>query len=245
MNNKGQVYYAGVLGYQGREEGVTIFPPALIPNTNDIIQISSFRTHSLLLNKDGRVLSFGSNTDGELGLSSLDDKSIPTLIPDIDNIIQVSAGREFSLILNDKGYVYSFGRNQYGQLGQGHNRNLNKPTLIGNISDIIQISAGGHHSLLLDKNGYVYSFFGANGAGQLGLGDDIDKSIPTLIAKLENIIMVSCGNAHSLVLNKNGKVYSFGMGIQGQLGFFSIYEPIPSLIYSLIISLKYRVDLLP
>jgi alpha-tubulin suppressor-like RCC1 family protein len=37
------------------------------------------------------------------------------------------------------------------------------------------------------------------------------RSIPTLI-NLNNIIEVSAGNTHSLLLNKNGQVYAFGDG---------------------------------
>jgi alpha-tubulin suppressor-like RCC1 family protein len=46
--------------------------------------------------------------------------------------------------------------------------------------------------------------------GQLGLGDEIYRNIPTLISSLNNIFRISTGFSHSMVLNNNGQVYSFG-----------------------------------
>lgn len=55
----------------------------------------------------------------------------------------------------------------------------------------------------------VYSF-GANGNGQLGLGDSRMRTAPARIAALSNVRAVAAGDRHSLVLLHNGDVYSFG-----------------------------------
>jgi alpha-tubulin suppressor-like RCC1 family protein len=47
--------------------------------------------------------------------------------------------------------------------------------------------------------------------GQLGLGDLLDRNYPKIIPGLNNIIQVSAGYQHSLVLHNNGSVYSFGL----------------------------------
>ena len=46
--------------------------------------------------------------------------------------------------------------------------------------------------------------------GQLGLGDTINRYSPNLITNLKNIIQISAGAYHSLALNNNGDVFSFG-----------------------------------
>ena len=42
--------------------------------------------------------------------------------------------------------------------------------------------------------------FGRNDDGELGLGDNIDKNVPTLIPNLNNVTSISLGEFHSLVL---------------------------------------------
>lgn len=83
--------------------------------------------------------------------------------------------------------------------------------------------------MALTAKGKVYGW-GAAACGQLGpdnnkpLPKDSEGSpyqpIPSLIVALtgKNIIAVSCGEAHTLVLDENGMVYSFGANSCGQLG---------------------------
>ncbi len=57
---------------------------------------------------------------------------------------------------------------------------------------------------------------------------------PTMIPTLENIISISAGAYHSLVLNNMGEVYSFGANNNGRLGLGNSYhENIPKLIPTL------------
>jgi E3 ubiquitin-protein ligase HERC4 len=54
--------------------------------------------------------------------------------------------------------------------------------------------------------------------GQLGLGNYIQYSIPTLIPNLNDITQIACGENHTLFLNSTSKVYSCGINVYGQLG---------------------------
>jgi alpha-tubulin suppressor-like RCC1 family protein len=59
-----------------------------------IIEISAGGHHSLLLNKNNKVYSFGINTFGQLGLNHTISMGFPTLI-NISDIIQISGGGIF------------------------------------------------------------------------------------------------------------------------------------------------------
>lgn len=61
---------------------------------------------------------------------------------------------------------------------------------------------------------------GNNKYGQLGLGDKLDRYIPTEIKSLENknIIRIIGGQYHTFAINKNGNVYVFGFNLSGELG---------------------------
>jgi hypothetical protein len=94
---------------------------------------------------------------------------------------------------------------------------------------IISIDCGDAHSMALTSKGEVYGW-GAAACGQLGpnynkiLPKDNEGSpyqpIPSYIKALEGkkIVAVSCGEAHTLVLDENGIIHSFGANSCGQLG---------------------------
>jgi alpha-tubulin suppressor-like RCC1 family protein len=198
--------------------------------------ISAGGTHSLICNTKGQVFSFGNNQNGQLGLDDRRNRSSPTLIeyPKFGKIVAVSAGGGHSLILNVRGQVYSFGYNEYGQLGLVEKFQFEMiPLLIdtSKIGPIVAISAGGYHSLILNDQGQVYAF-GQGICGQLGLDDDEDRTLPTLIEcpEMGKIIAISAGQGHSLILNDQGQVYSFGENEFGQLGHVDNDEVGPSLI---------------
>lgn len=177
--------------------------------------------HLLALDLTGQVYSFGSNSEGQLGLGPNNEVTAPTLIRGVNNIVQISAGTRHSLLLTADRQVYSFGDNPYGQLSLGDNIRRNIPTLIpanyfNNLS-IVQLSAGYNHSLMLTENGEVYSC-GFGLFSQLGLGDNNNLNISTLIPELNNIVQLSAGAKHSLILTSEGRVYSFGSTSGGRLG---------------------------
>ena len=204
----------------------------------NLLMISSTMNHSLVLNNDGRVYSFGWNQYGQLGHvgTSRDDVTTPTE-SNISNITAISAGKGHSMVLRNDGKVYSFGGNDFGQLGLDNRDNRLVPTQI-NINNIIAISAGGFHSLVLTEDGKVYSF-GRNNYCQLGFDDKAKRSVPTKIPniyttgsgyyedriKVSNykIKAISAGRNHNLLLSEDGKVYSFGDNSKGQLGRYTEY----------------------
>jgi alpha-tubulin suppressor-like RCC1 family protein len=72
------------------------------------------------------------------------------------------------------------------------------------------ISCGLWHALALTESGSVYSW-GFNDWGQLGVGDNKYREIPTLVI-LNDIIIekISCGQEYSLLLSRDGDIYAFG-----------------------------------
>ena len=79
------------------------------------------------------------------------------------------------------------------------------------------------NSSLLSSTGLVYSFGKDNSEGQLGQNDKESRNLPTLISSLntigEKIVSVSCGFKHVIAKSNLGKVFLWGSGTDGQLGF--------------------------
>jgi len=223
LSNAGQIYAFGdnELGQLGLGDYIFKIIPTLIENLVYIIQISAGYKYSLILSNSGQVYAFGSNFYGQLGLGDDTNKNIPTLIPNLPDIIQIASGCFHSLALSKSGQVYVFGDNRYDQLGLELRGPVIgpviEPTLNPHLSDIIQIAAGCLYSIILSNTGQVYAF-GNNSAGQLGLGNNVDRITPILIPDVTDIEQITAGGNHSLVLSNTGQIYAFGYNGHGQLG---------------------------
>ena len=88
---------------------------------------------------------------------------------------------------------------------------------------IISIELGKDHSSALSSSGRVF-IWGSNDRGQLGDGTTIDKTTPTEITSSfnlgagETIISINLGYAHSSALSSTGRVFTWGLNSNGQLG---------------------------
>lgn len=167
------------------------------------------------------VYSFGAGVHGRLGHGDSDDRHVPTPIlnfPFESTVKSVSGEWAHSLALLDNGDVYAFGAGGSGRLGLGDQTSRSVPVRIETLPGPAKaIAAGRAHSLVLLDNGDIYAF-GANGRGQLGLGDNDNRTHPEKIDALSNGKAIAAGNHYSLVLLENGNVYAFGHGFNGRLG---------------------------
>ena len=104
------------------------------------------------------------------------------------------------------------------------------------IKNIIKISTGNSHSLLLSENGNIYGL-GSNSWGELGLSNHFHKTtIAIHISKISNIIDISAGDGFSLILNNEGRAYSFGNNTYDQLGLGEKYGDRNSVYFPTLIS---------
>ena len=67
-------------------------------------------------------------------------------------------------------------------------------------------------------NGNELLGFGDNEYGQLGLGDNNNRNLPTLLMKDNTIRQIVCGGYHSFILKESGELFAFGNNTHGQLG---------------------------
>ena len=71
--------------------------------------------------------------------------------------------------------------------------------------------------MTLEGNLYAW---GNNSNHQLGIGYNSPKLVnhPTRVYNIEGVVQVSCGYEHSMALNDDGDLYSWGHGEGGLLG---------------------------
>lgn len=230
LNDKGQIYAWGMgsdgqLGLNNFEECVRV--PRNIKSLSDvqIAQVACGYRHSHALSKGGQVYSWGQNRFGQLGLG-MDGHSIssPQLIQSLQGIpfAQISAGGAHSFALTLSGAVFGWGRNKFGQLGLNDNNDRHFPALLKSLRSqrVIYICCGEDHTAALTKEGGVFTF-GAGGYGQLGHNTTNHEINPRKVFELMGnvVTQIACGRQHTLAfVPSSGKIDSFGLGGNGQLG---------------------------
>ncbi|KAM3610146.1 uncharacterized protein V6R79_026111 [Siganus canaliculatus] len=154
-------------------------------------------------------------------------------------VLQVACGNQHSLALTKDGQVYTWGRGSRGQLGLGERTEVStsSPQLLRSLSSLplVQVAAGGEQSFALSVSGGVFSW-GRNDRGQLGLGDRTDRHKPTFVRYLnmKKAVWICCGKDHTVILTKDGAVFTCGSDQYGQLGHNSFSDELrPRLVAEL------------
>lgn len=232
-----QVYSFGQgrLGVLGLGNYYNRGAPAVITGLYNIVQVSSSKNHTLMINNEYNVFSCGNNFYGNLGLWHYTRVLIPTLIPVLTGIVQVVVNETASLTLKNNGRVYFFGKNF------SLNENINRPVIIPDLYDIIQISMNDEYGLALSSCGHVYMISNTSSITQMSKDSSIihisgENTILWLTDKkqlgefdritfavthywdITNIISIAIGRLHGLMLTIRGEVYAFGNNKYGQLG---------------------------
>ncbi|KAE9598772.1 putative regulator of chromosome condensation 1/beta-lactamase-inhibitor protein II [Lupinus albus] len=162
--------------------------------------------HSAVITDAGAVLAFGWGLYGQCGQGSTDDELRPTCVSSLlgIRIEGVAAGLWHTVCTSADGDVYAFGGNQFGQLGTGVDQAETLPKLLDCPSlenvNIKSVSCGARHTAAVTDDGKVFCW-GWNKYGQLGLGDVIDRNIPSEVT-IEGCAAknVACGWWHTLLL---------------------------------------------
>ena len=83
----------------------------------------------------------------------------------------------------------------------------------------VQLAGGGNHVLIRTRCGQLLSF-GGNKFGQLGRSDFATRQVGRVVfpSGAGSIRQIACGSMHSLAIDDQGKLYSWGANHQGQLG---------------------------
>jgi uncharacterized repeat protein (TIGR02543 family) len=159
----------GKLGTAGTVNVSKLRKNTAIDNAN-LMVFAGKTGHSMVLQKDGRILSTGSNTYGQLGhgdalMETLFDPVINTEDTELTDVVFASLGESHSMVLKKDGTLWAMGRNSEFQLGISSTANQPKAVLV--LENVAHVAAGYNHTLAVKEDGSLWAA-GSNYYGQFG-----------------------------------------------------------------------------
>jgi hypothetical protein len=151
-----------------------------IPSLGNIGMVAAGESHSLALDKQGKVWAWGHNADGQLGDGSQTDRLSPGAVPGLPPVSMISARGMQSFALTGDGQIWAWGQNSEGQLGLGHTTSpIVTPARIANVDKVVKIAAGDRNTIALRRDGTLWTW-GRNFEGQAGDGSFAQRTSPGL-----------------------------------------------------------------
>lgn len=219
----------------GSHEIPHMSPPSPLygPFRTKVSGVTCGNNFTLVWTLDGDAYSWGCGRHGVLGHGDESDRESPTFITKFneDNVkvTFMDAGFVHCGAITSDGQVYMFGRGEDWALGLGTKKTkaVTIPTVVESLNgkDIVELSCSVNekhgHTLFVSRTGNVYSC-GDGYKGKLGLGDQENRKLPTMIPEVnfngEKITHVASGGIHSAAVSKEGQVFTWGCGSDGRLG---------------------------
>ena len=232
VNNTGLAFISGVFTNLAQGQAVT-----LAYNGANYFFVANYYGGTgndlVLLWADTKLMAWGNNTKGQLGLNTSTTTLIPTNVR-TDGALsgkvvrQVSVGDQHCLAVCTDGTVVAWGYNAEGELGIGNTAESSVPVAIDRSGvlagkTVVAVAAGAQHSLALCSDGTVAAW-GSNASGQLGNSSTTDSLVPVLVGTTgtalegRQVAGISAGDYHSLVFCTDGSAVSWGNNTSGQLG---------------------------
>ncbi|KAI0898856.1 RCC1/BLIP-II [Annulohypoxylon nitens] len=252
LTDDGWVYgwgtFRGSDGIIGFSDGVrTQATPTIIPGLKSISRLACGSNHVLALDQTGKVFTWGSGGQFQLGRKPLSRLGGPSagLTPQPcgkfskkHRATQVGAGSYHSFYIDDNEHVWAWGLNNYAQTGLNDDTGEDdamvlQPQIVKSLEDqkVSQIVGGEHHSVACTADGKLLTWGRVDGhqVGQPAsiytednaLFDSNNKPrillTPTLIDGIKTTY-VAAGTDTSFAIDEAGKVYSWGFSANYQTG---------------------------
>lgn len=187
-------------------------------------QVDAGNGHAIIMDKDGAIWTVGRNNFGQLGIGSHEKSPVPVKVPGLPKAMAFSRGYDHSMMVDEEGHIWTWGRNNYGQLGTPLLIDYDRPVKLKDSRKFTAVEGGHWHSLGLLESGKV-SAWGHNYYGELGNKTREHSEYMVSVLKqdreaLDDIVEIASVGAHSLALNEQGEVYSWGTNLSGELGHF-------------------------
>jgi alpha-tubulin suppressor-like RCC1 family protein len=220
---------------------VSATAPVAVRGLPGITQIATGQTHNLALTRDGKVMSWGSNSTGELGVGTRETGWTPAEVTGLANIVAIAAGSGqntygVSAAVRQDGTLWVWGNGSSAMMGNGVSnpspddpggRNL-LPLQVKGIAGAKAAAVGAGHIAALMNDGSVRAW-GMNGYGELGLGATSSyEAVPVKVPGLANVATLRLGGYNSYAIRSDGTLWIWGFGLSSGRGILSRHLAAPT-----------------
>mmetsp|Transcript_25115 Transcript_25115/g.18910 ORF Transcript_25115/g.18910 Transcript_25115/m.18910 type:complete len:224 (+) Transcript_25115:404-1075(+) len=214
--------YTQEIGALGHGDKTHYFQPKKVEffkeNGIKVKQVRAGLYHTVALTDDGKVYTWGRGLYGVLGNGTNAYSLVPLLNEEIESlkeedpdrkIVKIDSADEYTGVLFSTGELYVWGKNDRGQLGVGAGIGIDivesesSPVNISleNKLPIVDFHTGQNTMIMLDSEGGVH---------KTGLKLDYTPKKLGKSEDFEDIVAISCGRKHYVVLNKHNKLLVWG-----------------------------------
>ena len=161
--------------------------PAVVPGVADVVSLATVNGAAVVVRRDGRVWSWGSNEQGGLGHGTQADvnepgQPTPAVATSLVDAVEVKAGtfgRHF-IVRRRNGTLVGWGNSDWGQLGAGISGDFQlKPTPI-KLPEVEAYWLGGNFSFARTKDGSLW-FWGEESAAPRLVGARGNQRLPVKV----------------------------------------------------------------
>ena len=214
IDNSNEMYVSGLAGYNGVH--VNKSSPIQIGTLTNWSKVYTALDTSFAFKTDNTLWAWGLNSNGIFGNSSNSDVySSPVQIASHYTLNgKISVNSQTIAIQNSENELIFSGNETSSQRGGRWFDAFPYPRQIGKDNSWSDVSAGINYSLAEKTNGTLWGW-GINSSGQLGDMNNTSavRSSPVQIANINNLTDVKAGNANSIILKTDGKLYSTNLGM--------------------------------
>jgi alpha-tubulin suppressor-like RCC1 family protein len=216
---------AGQLG-NGKSKNSSLPVHVRLPRGTKVTAIRAGCNAGYALTSAGRVLAWGDNFFGQLGIGRLGgSRNVPVQVrlPKGTKATAISAGNGHGLALTATGRVYAWGSDAQGELGDGHTGGRKTAPVRVRLpagTVVTSVSAGEIHSMAMTRSGRVLAW-GDNQAGELGNGHKggvRNTPVQVRLPAGARVRGLFGGCLDSLALTAGGQVLAWGANDFGELG---------------------------
>ena len=229
----GQLWHCGDVNQScsapgGRASSQPLLLPARIALAKRIVSVACGWSHCGCISDEGQLFMWGNNKQQQLGLPVEHSANAVAFCPTATLValpspaLSIACGWRHTLVLTRSHQLLGWGDNKAGQLSVTAS-SLSQPTplFIADLpgsSHISSVHCGWRFSLLVSSCGRVYCC-GDNKHGQCGVGVGLRKvECWTEVAADVRAVQAAVGWTHCLLLDAQGRLWTFGRRSLGQAG---------------------------
>ena len=168
--------------------------------------VSLSSTYAGAVKGDGSLWAWGLNSSGQLGDGTTISRSSPVQVLQTttpNSWISVDGGNDFTVGITSNGKLWGW--------GAAAGLVIAPPSFSWS-----QISQNSARTVAIRNDGMLFTW-GLNNAGQLGIGDLVNRSSPVQVG-WSSWSLVSAGASHTLAVRSDGTLFAWGLNTSYQLG---------------------------